>query len=191
MHSIEPHYNWRHLYIAEDDPKSPFYNREYSEFDFTNQIYNHLIHPQWDDFGSNTLYIKIIYADYDMGAAFIELLGEWNDCLYNDIMFLKRDVIESLMRHGIHKFVIIGENVLNFHYSDDSYYEEWFEEVVSEEGWIVFLNFSEHVLNEFKAVGIDQYFLSGNGLENIEWRTQKPDKIVLALDSFVQRKLGL
>ena len=191
MHSIEPHYNWRHLYNSEEDTKSPFYNREYSEFEYTNQIYDHLIHPQWDFFGSNTLYLKIIYADYEFGVAFIEMFGEWNDCLYNDIMFLKRDILEHLMQQGIHKFVMIGENVLNFHYSDESYYEEWFEEVMDEEGWIVFLNFSQHVLIEFKTAAIDQYFLSGGGLENIEWRTQKPEKIVKELDRFVNLKLGL
>ena len=191
MHSIEPHYNWRHLYSSDEDPKSPFYNREYSEFEYTNQIYDHLIHPQWDDFGSNTLYIKIVYADYDFGVAFIEMIGEWNDCLYNDIMFLKRDVFEHMLQQGIHKFVLIGENVLNFHYSDDSYYEEWFEEVMDEEGWIVMLNFSQHVLSEFKTAGIDQYFLSGGGLENIDWRTKKPKSIVKALDRFVSLKLGL
>ena len=62
---------------------------------------------------------------------------------------------------------------------------------MDQEGWIVFLNFNQHVLNEYKTVGIDQYFLSGNGLENIEWRTQKPDKIINALDRFVQKKIGL
>jgi len=191
MHSIEPHYNWRHLYRSEDDPKSPFYERKYSELEFTNQIYDHLIHPQWDYFGSNTLYIKIIYADYHLGVTLIELIGEWNDCLYNDIMFLKRDVFETMMQNGIHKFVLIGENVLNFHYSDDSYYEEWFEEVMDEEGWIVFLNFRQHVLNEFKTMGIDRFFLSESGLEDIEWRTKKPEKITAALDHFVRLKLGL
>src|SRR3954471_2860278 len=81
MHAIEPFYNWRHLYIAEEDERSPFYGREYSEFEFTNQVYNFLIHPQWDEFGSPTLYMKILYADYELKACIIELLGEWNDAL--------------------------------------------------------------------------------------------------------------
>ena len=59
MHDIEPYFNWRHLYISADDEQSPFYGREYSEVEFTNSIYNFVIHPQWDDFGSETLYIKI------------------------------------------------------------------------------------------------------------------------------------
>ena len=191
MHTIEPHYNWRHIYRSEDDPKSPFFRNEYSEFEFENRVYDHYVHPQWDFFGSNTLYVKIIYANYETGIAFIELIGEWNDCLYNDIMFFKRDFLEVLMKAGIRKFVLIGENVLNFHYSDDAYYEEWFEDVMDEEGWIVMLNFREHVLKEFEDAGINHYFLSGSGLENISWRAQNPEKIAGEIDRFVQIKLGL
>ena len=51
MHNIEPYYNWRHIYISEEDERSPFFGREYSEFEFTQAIYNYLIHPQWDEFG--------------------------------------------------------------------------------------------------------------------------------------------
>jgi imidazoleglycerol phosphate synthase glutamine amidotransferase subunit HisH len=52
MHDIEPHFGWRHLYIAAEDPHSPFYRRKYSEFYFTNTVYNYYIHPQWDEFGT-------------------------------------------------------------------------------------------------------------------------------------------
>ena len=55
MQDIEPYYNWRHLYTAEEDPQSPFYGRIYSEFEFTHTVYNYYIHPQWDEFGSRTL----------------------------------------------------------------------------------------------------------------------------------------
>ena len=59
MHTIEPFWHWRDIYCAENDKLSPFYKREYSEFEFSTTIYNYYIHPQWDDFGSETLYIKI------------------------------------------------------------------------------------------------------------------------------------
>ena len=190
MHNLEPYYNWRHFYSSEEDQQSPFYGREHSEIEYTDSIYDHYIHPQWDYFGSETLYIKIIYANYDKGVALIEFIGEWNDCLYNDIMFLKRNVIEIMMAAGINKFVLIGENVLNFHYSDDCYYEEWFEEVMDEDGYIVLLNFRDHVLQEFKAGGIEQFFLSGEGFKKINWRTENPNKIAEMLDSFVNLKLG-
>jgi hypothetical protein len=78
--------------------RSPFYEREYSEFEYTNQVYNYLLHPQWDEFGSSTLYLKILYVDYKEGFAIIEMIGEWNDAINNDIMFLKRDVVEGSLR---------------------------------------------------------------------------------------------
>ncbi|MFM7709736.1 MAG: hypothetical protein ACKO5C_02360, partial [Ferruginibacter sp.] len=79
MHDIEPYYNWRHLYLSEEDPQSPFYQQEHSEFEFSQTIYNFYIHPQWDNFGSRTLFCKIIFVDYDDGYAIMELIGEWND----------------------------------------------------------------------------------------------------------------
>lgn len=191
MHTLEPYYNWRGFYIASEDPYSPFYEREYSEFEYTDRIYNHYIHPQWDHFGSATLFLKILYAQYEDGFAIMELMGEWNDLLYNDIMFLKRDVVEVLMNHGINKFILIGENVLNFHGSDDSYYEEWFEEVNENDGWIALLNFRDHVLYDLKACNIDSYFVLGGKLNEISWRTMNPEQLFDQIESQVQRRLSM
>ncbi len=188
MHHIEPHYNWRDFYVASEDERSPFFEREYSEFEFTDRLYNYVLHPQWDSFGSETLFLKIIYADYDEGYAIIELIGEWNDVINNDIMLLKRDIVEPLMDYGIDKFVLIGENVLNFHYSDDCYYEEWFDEI--EDGWIAFVNFQEHVLREFKEIHLDQYFVMGGQLEDMSWRTHNPTQFFTKIESYVQKRLG-
>ncbi len=188
MHFIEPFYNWRGYYIASEDGDSPFYEREYSEFEFDKRIYNYLIHPQWDHFGSTTLFLKVLYSDYDSGYSIIEFIGEWNDAIENDIMVLKRDVIEPMMNNGIHKFILIGENVLNFHSSDDCYYEEWFEEV--EEGWIATINFHEHVVKEFIAANIDQYFVFGGELEEIEWRTYLPTNLFAKVESLVNKRIG-
>ncbi len=188
MHAIEPFYNWRHLYIAEEDERSPFFGREYSEFEFTNQVYNYLIHPQWDEFGSPTLYMKIIFADYENKFCVIELLGEWNDALNNDIMILKRDIIEEIQLTGINKFILIGENVLNFHYSDDSYYEEWFEEV--EDGWIALVNFMPHVLVEMKKARIDWYLHWGGPLDELPWRTFTPLQLLKTVDDIIRKRIG-
>lgn len=188
MQDIEPYYNWRHIYIASEDEKSPFYEREYSEFEYTHAIYNYLIHPQWDDIDSPTLYIKILNVDYDLGYAIIELIGEWNDLINNDIMLLKRDIIEKIMEFGVNKFILIGENVLNFHASDDCYYEEWFEEV--EDGWIAFLNFRKHVLDEFQSANIDYYILSGGQLSDVAWRTSSPQQLFEKVEHFVQKRIG-
>ena len=105
MHEIEPYFQWRHLYMAEEDPRSIFYGRAYSEFEFSTTVYNYYIHPQWDDFGSRTLFVKVIMADYEEGYAVIELIGEWNDAIENDVMTLKREVIDKLEAHGIYKFI--------------------------------------------------------------------------------------
>jgi len=188
MHFIEPYFNWRGYYIASDDVQSPFFEREYSEFEFSNRIYNYLIHPQWDYFGSPTLFLKVLYADYEQGYTIIELIGEWNDAIENDIMLLKREVIEPMMSNGISKFILIGENVLNFHSSDECYYEEWFEEV--EEGWIAVINFHEHVIKEFNAANIDQYFVSGGELEDIEWRTYLPTNLFSKVEKLVLHRIG-
>ena len=93
--------------MASDDERSPFYDRQYSETHFTERIYNHFIHPQWDNFDSPTLFLKILSVDYDEGYAIIEFIGEWNDCLHNDIMILKRDIIDELALNGIFKFILI------------------------------------------------------------------------------------
>ena len=98
MHQIEPFYNWRDDYRAEEDQHSPFYGREYSEFQFSKNIYNYFIHPQWDDFESETLSLKILFADYKNEFAIIEFLGEWNDCIQCDILSLKSNVLNVLIK---------------------------------------------------------------------------------------------
>ena len=189
MHILEPHYNWRHLYTAEEDAASPFFKRIYSEFEFSERVYDHLIHPQWDNIGSTTLFIKIIYCNYDQNFAIIEMIGEWNDCLYNDVMTFKREIIDHLINEGISNFVLIGENVLNFHYSDDCYYEEWAEDI--EEGWIAAINFQPHVLREMEQVGIDQFFLWGGELNDFNWRLFKPQDLKMKIDAILNHRLGI
>jgi len=188
MHDLEPYYNWRHLYVASEDVKSPFFGREYSEFYFTSSIYNYFIHPQWDGFGSATLYLKILYVNYAHHFCVIELLGEWNDCLYNDVMYLKRNVIEPIGERGVNKFILIGENVLNFHYDDDSYYQEWFDEIG--DGWIACINFRDHVLKEFEHASLDYYMAMGGNLNQVAWRTADPTKLFKIVDSMMMKRLN-
>lgn len=189
MHLIEPYYNWRLFYTAEDDPRSPFYDREYSEFEFTHSLYDHYVHPQWDDFGAPTLFMKILFVDYEIGYAIFELFGEWNDCLHNDIMFLKRDIADHFIGLGINKFILIGENVLNFHHSDDCYYEEWFEDIADDEGWIALVNFSDHVIEELEAANVDSYFILGGRFQEFDWRTKKPQAFFENVREQVARRL--
>jgi hypothetical protein len=188
MHEIEPFYKWRDDYISSEDERSPFYGKEYSEFEFSDTIYNFYIHPQWDFFGSPTMYLKIIFVDYDRNYAIIEFIGEWNDCITNDIMYLKREIIEVLTMEGITKFILIGENVLNFHSSDDCYYEEWFQDI--DDGWIAGVNFREHVIDEFKRNNIDYYISFGGELDDLNWRNLKPLQFFKKVEELLVKRLN-
>jgi hypothetical protein len=180
MHEIEPFYNWLHLYNAEEDEQSPFYGVEHSEFEFSNTVYNYYIHPQWDEFGSRTLYMKVLFADYEQNYAVIELIGEWNDAVENDIMQLKRSVIDLMVAKDISKFIFITENVLNFHSSDTEYYEEWFDDIRDMGGWIVALNMPEQTQYDFRRSHIDRYI---HLLDIPNWRTYQPQHLFQLVDN--------
>lgn len=188
MHNIEPYFGWRTLYKAEEDPRSPFYEREYSEFEFQNNIYGYYIHPQWDDFGSATLYIKLLYVDYVQGYCMIEMIGEWNDAVNNDIMFLKRDFADLLLEQGINKFILFGENVLNAFPDEDDYYAEWAEDCGN--GWIMLVNFQDHVLREMQQYGMVNYLNYGGELNNLHWQGKSPDIVFGAVSRLRSKRLG-
>jgi len=185
MHRIEPHFRWRDIYVASRDNRSPFYGREYSEFFFTNKIYNYVIHPQWDAFGSDTLYLKILFVDYDKNAAIIEFIGEWNDCITNDIMHLKRNVIDHLIQQGITKYLLIMENVLNYHADEDDYYQEWYEEVTEEAGWICFVNTLEHVAQEMEETNMHYYASFGENYNRPNWRIYEPEALIATMETML------
>ena len=187
MHNLEPFYNWRELYIASEDERSPFFGRQNSEIYFEHTIYDHYIHPQWDYFGSNTLYLKLLFVQYEQQYAIIELFGEWNDILYNDIMFLYRNVIEELINQGIKYFVLIGENVLDFHSDTDDYFAEWFDNL--DDGWIIGINFRQHVKQEFREANIDQYLIFGGEFDELPWRRLLPQQLFARLNEWVIRQL--
>ena len=187
MQDIEPYDNWQYLYTSETDARSPFFGREYSQFEFTNTVYNYYIHPLWDEFGSRTLYLKVLMADYDEQYAIIEMIGEWNDAIENDIMRLKRDVIDEFIFQGINKFILITENVLNFHSSDDCYYEEWYEDVMEKGGWIVSVNMPPQSQHDFVKAHLANYV---EMLSLPAWRTMKPDVFFNQVDNILLRRLN-
>ena len=188
MHSIEPYYAWRHIYVASEDQLSPFHGRAYSEFEFSHAVYNYYIHPQWDEIGSSTLYVKLLFADYEHGYCIIELMGEWNDLLHNDIMELKRNLIDVLTVNGITKFILIGENIMNMHSDSNDYYQEWFDEI--EDGWIVGLNFRAHVIPEFENARIDYYISFGGKFDEFNWRAYRPDQLFDQIDKLMMKRLN-
>ncbi len=187
MHTLTPFERWNQYYNSSYDDQSPFAGKEYNYDQYSENIYGYYIDPAWDFMGSETLYIKLLFVDYDSGFAVIELIGEWNDAINNDIMHLKRNILEHMMYQEINKFVLLGENVMNYHGSDDSYYEEWFEEV--EDGWIAAVNFPEHVRSEMQLFNLDYYINMGGSLELDKWRTLTPSKFYQLVDGLVQRRL--
>lgn len=188
MHEIEPYYNWQKYYLPYEDKKSPFYNLT-QENGYRNDVYGYIIHPDWDEIGSETLYCKILMVNYNLRYAVIELFGEWNDTLHNDIMYLKREVIDPLLKNGIKHFILLGENIFQFHGNEDDYYEEWFEEV--EDGWIAAVNFREFIMEEFTKYHLDYYINYGGTLQLENWRTQKPDVFFRQIESLMTRRLSM
>lgn len=186
MHAIEPYFRWRDEYITSEDSYSPFYGREYSEFYFDNKVYNYYIHPQWDEFGSETLYLKILYANYDENYAIIELIGEWNDTLYNDFEIMMVQVLHTLLEFGIYKYIFIGENVFNFHGSDDLYYEEFADSLEEKEGWMCFINFLDHVKQEMEDHDIQQHVYLGGSFDNLAWRPMKPQHFYKEIEQKIE-----
>lgn len=186
MHDIEPFYQWQELYNPMEDSKSPFFELQHDEFRYTQKIYNYYIHPQWDSIGSETLYVKVLYADYEDGLGIIELIGEWNDCINNDIMYLKREVIDPMIEEGIHHFILLCEHVFNYHGSDDCYYEEWKEDISEQEGTIALLNLQEHVLNEMKLFGLQHHIQFGKKFQEINWRKMNPMNLFEYLESKIK-----
>jgi hypothetical protein len=183
MYDLQPHRRWRADYRVEEDKKTPFFGEENL---VPKKIYNYLINANWDSCGSSTLYLKILFADYDRQYAIIELIGEWNDTLHNDIMCLKRNVIERLLDAGISKYILVMENVLNFHADDDDYYAEWLEECQETDnkgiGWICMINSFDHVSDEMAAARLQRHVYVGHQYNGIEWRMISPKKVLEAVE---------
>ena len=96
------------------------------------------------------------------------------------------------MAEGITKFILIGENIFNFHGSDDAYYEEWFDEVEekSPPGWIAAVSFPEFIQDEMKRFGIDRYVNMGGTLQLDQWRTFTPIHFYRRVSALIQRRLS-
>ncbi len=188
MHEIEPYYRWLEYYDSSMDERSPFHGKEYNYDLYSENIYGYYIDPGWDFMGSETLYMKVLFAEYDEGYVIFELIGEWNDAINNDIMHLKRNIIEHFIGEGIDKFILVGENVMNFHGSDDCYYEEWFDEI--DDGWIVGIGFRDFVQSEMRQYNIDSYLNFGGELDLLNWRTMNPPKLYLFTNQLVRRRIG-
>ena len=130
--------------------------------------------------------MKVLMADYDEHYVVIELFGEWNDAIENDIMNLKREVTDKFFEFGITKFILIAENVLNFHSGDKDYYEEWYEEVSDAGGWVVCLNMPEQTQHDFRKAKLNRYI---ELMELDNWRTYKPFHLFGLIDQKISSRL--
>ena len=102
-------------------------------------------------------------------------------------MTLRRDITDNLYALGINKYMLIAENVLNFHSSDADYYDEWKEQIEEDGGWIVILNMPEQSQYDFKKARLTNYVT----LMNFEgWRTLKPEVVFGQVDNEVIRRLN-
>jgi len=94
------------------------------------------------------------------------------------------------MKWDIHKFIVICENVLNFHGDEADYYEEWFEDVNEEGGWICFLNTLDHVETEMRENQIHHYVNLGPDFNGMNWRKLKPKLFCKAIDAMVRGEIS-
>jgi hypothetical protein len=76
--------------------------------------------------------------------------------------------------------------VLNFHSSDDSYYEEWHEQLEDDNGWVAVLNMPNATQHDFKKARITNYL---HFFELDQWRTLKPEIIFQTLDNELMKRL--
>jgi len=103
-------------------------------------------------------------------------------------MYLKRNIVDHLTREGITKFILIFDNVLNFHGDDDSYYQEWFEDIKDEGGWIMCINMFEHVKQEMKDYNLNYYLEMPDELNDMNWRILKPEVLFSTIDNNLFKK---
>ena len=101
-------------------------------------------------------------------------------------MNLKREVADKFMAEGINKFILIGENVLNFHSSDKEYYLEWFDEVTDENGWIVCINMPEQTQYDFTRARLNRYV---ELMQIDNWRTYRPFHLFKKIDEQLAKRL--
>lgn len=185
--SIEPYYGWRHIYNNDLDAASPFHEVEHNLFAYDRRIYTFNAHPQWETIESESLLVKILYANYERGCAIIELLGEWNDLFQNDFKLLCENCLTFLSDAGVDKFILICENVFNAYLDADDYYEAFGDEI--EEGWMCLFRARPNVLEEFDRYNISQYFYWNPQFDGLRWRKLKPWALFQLVEESMRRAL--
>ena len=78
------------------------------------------------------------------------------------------------------------ENVLNFHSSGSDYYEELFEELSDQNGWVVCLNMPPQTQYDFIKAHLNRYI---ELMELDNWRTYKPFHLFRKIDSELSARI--
>ena len=76
--------------------------------------------------------------------------------------------------------------MLNYHSDGKDYYEELFEEVTDENGWVVCLNMPEQTQYDFKKAHLNRYI---ELMELLNWRTYKPFHLFKKIDNELMARL--
>ena len=97
-------------------------------------------------------------------------------------MYLKKEIVEKLNKHYIYKFVVFCDNVLNYHGDEDCYYEEWWDDIKDDRGWVCLVNTFDHVSSEMSKYRLHYYINYGPLFNDMNWRTQKPAYLVDILE---------
>lgn len=181
LRDVEPFYGWLDVYDAENDPNSPFHEVVHSEFEYDRYMNNIPVHPLWDDIQSDSLLVKVLYADYERAYAIIELFGEWNDLYQNDFKLLAENCLTYFVDAGINQFILVAENVFNGYFEADDYYEAMQDELGS--GWMCLLRLRPSVAEELEAYHIGQYFFRSEICDEAEWRKMKPFQLYTLIRS--------
>ncbi len=184
LRDIEPFFGWLAEYSHDQDNRSPFHEVEHNLFEYDRRIYNIPAHPFWDDFGSESLLVKILYADYREGFAILELFGEWNDLFDNDFKLLAENCLTYLIDHGIRQFILICENVFHGYFQSDDYYQALQDEL--EDGWICAIRLREELQEEMVRYGINGYVFWSPYLDDVVWRKTKPQQLYRFVTSRLQ-----
>ncbi len=185
---IEPYYGWLGYYSTETDPRSPFAAVEHNLFEYDRYVYTYAAHPLWDSIESESLLVKILYADYGRGYAILELLGEWNDLHENDFRLLCENCLTYLIDGGVRQFILVCENVFNAYPNTDDYYEALLDEL-GDTGWVCLLRARPHVLEEFVRYGLSPYLYWNPEFDGLRWRKLKPWQLYDVVAEGMQRLL--
>jgi hypothetical protein len=76
---------------------------------------------------------------------------------------------------------------LNAFPQEDDYYAEWIEDLAG--GWIVGINFQQHVSDELLRYGMGLYLHLSPDLNNVNWKGKPPEVLFEAISRLLLRRI--